>query len=412
MSERRPRILLLTPWAPIPTDAGSRRVWTACRLLKDRYDFHLLTFLRPGGDDPKQSAAVMLGQEKLYFPDLFQSIRNVALPSNYFPRTEEGLELPREIAGFYSPDMSFAVKKAIRELKPDLVHIEFDLMAPYVRAVKSEVPALPCILTHHDLSALSLFSSYFREMSGWNKWRRLGDWRKRLTATRDLCRRFDAVITVSEADRRRMGRWVSAKRVYSVPTGVDLEHFSGGPLRAEREPDSLAYVGHYPHYPNEEAVLRFAAQAWPRIKAARPKAKFYVVGSGPTNRILGLSEQDPSIIVTGTVADVKPYEARAMVIVAPLRLGYGIKGKILEAMAMGTPVVSSACANEAVGAAGGRHILIADSPGKFARDTVKLLTDEDLWRRISAEGRSFVERNHDWAVRANGIGEVYRAFSA
>ncbi|MDE1977317.1 MAG: glycosyltransferase, partial [Elusimicrobia bacterium] len=361
MSERKLQILLLTPWAPIPTDAGSRRVWTACRLLKGRYDFHLLTFLRPDGEDPKQSAAAMLGQEKLYFPGLFQSIRNVALPSSYHPCTEEGLELPREIAGFYSPDMSLAVKKAIRELQPDLVHIEFDLMAPYVRAAKSEAPALPCILTHHDLSALSLFSSYFREMSGWKKWRRLGDWRRRLTATRDLCRRFDAVITVSESDRRRMGRWIPVERVFSVPTGVDLEHFSGGLPRSEREPDSLVYVGHYPHYPNEEAVLRFAAQTWPLIKAARPKARFYVVGSGPTKKIFELSEKDPSIIVTGTVPDVKPYEARAMALIAPLKLGYGIKGKILEALAMGTPVVSSSSANEAIGAADGRHLLLADS---------------------------------------------------
>jgi len=412
MTARKPKILLLTPWAPIPTDAGSRRVWTACRLLKNSYDFHLLTFMRPEGADPKLNAAAALGQEKLYFPGLFQSVRYAAPPADYHPRTEDGLELPQEIAGFHSPDMKEAVRKAIREIKPDLLHAEFDLMAPYVGAAKLENPRLPCVLTHHDLSALSFFSSYFREMSGWSKWRRLGDWRRRVTATKELCRRFDAVITVSDADRRRMGRWVPLERVSSVPTGVDLEHFSGGPPRQEREPDSLAYVGHYPHYPNEEAVLRFAAEIWPRIKAARPQAKFYVVGSYPTKKIMALAERDAGIIVTGTVPDVKPYEARAMVLVAPLKLGYGIKGKILEAMAMGAPVVSTTCANEAVRAEAGRHLLIADSPRKFARETLRLLEDEELWRRISAAGREFVEQNHDWSSRAKGIGEVYRALLA
>jgi len=412
MTARKPKVLLLTPWAPIPTDAGSRRVWTACRLLKDSHDFHLLTFSRHGGDDPKHSAAAALCQEKLYFPGLFQSIRHVAPPANYFPRMDDGLELPREIAGFHAPDMNEAVRKAVREIKPDLLHAEFDLMAPYVRAAKLENPGLPCVLTHHDLSALSFFSSYFREMSGWNKWRRLGDWRKRLRATKELCRRFEAIITVSDADRRRMSRWVPPKRVFSVPTGVDLEHFSGGPPRREREPDSLVYVGHYPHYPNEEAVLRFADRTWPRIKAARPQAKFYVVGSYPTKKIFGLAEKDPAIVVTGIVPDVKPYEARAMVLVAPLKLGYGIKGKILEALAMGTPVVSTSCANEAVGAEAGRQLLIADSPRKFAQETLRLLEDEHLWRRLSAAGRDFVKKNHDWSARARGIGEVYRALLA
>ncbi len=404
----KPVVLMLTPWAPIPMDAGSRRVWTACRLLKDEYELHLLSFSRLLRDGAKEAAALALGQERFYFNGIFKSSTAVPQPENARERMPGGLLLPEEIARFYSQDMEAALRSKIQEINPDIVHAEFDLMAPYVWAAKAARPNLPCVLTHHDLSALSLFSSYFREMTGWSKWRRLGDWRNRLSATKALCAKFDAVITVSEGDRRRMSRLIASGRVHSAPTGVDLEHFSGGLPRQEREPDSLVYVGHYPHYPNEEAVLRFAAAMWPLIKAERPAAKFYVVGSGPTDKIKSLAAVDSSIIVTGTVPDVKPFEARAMAMVAPLRLGYGIKGKILEATAMGTPVVSSSSANEAVGGAPKRHLLIADSQRAFARQTVRLLQDEALWSRLSREGRALVEERHDWRARAQDISRVYR----
>ncbi|MHB2026056.1 MAG: glycosyltransferase family 4 protein [Elusimicrobiota bacterium] len=404
---RKPKILLLAPWLPFPRDAGSRRIWTACRLLSRRFDFHLLAFFTAGGDDPKRAAAERMADEARYFSVAFKSVLTVDYPRSRSAQTAAGTPLPEEVSRFYSPEMEREIISAVRRIGPDMIHAEFDLMAPYLEIVKSEFPRLPCVLTHHDASSLSFFSSYFREMEGWQRWRRLGDWKKRLLMSKRLFPRFDAVIAVSEGDRRKLARLMPPSRVHSVPTGVDLEHFSGSPDDAKREPESLLYVGHYPHYPNEEAVLRFAREILPLIRAEKPGAVFHVVGSYPTPAILDLARRDPGIIVSGTVDDVKPHEAAAMAMVAPIRLGYGIKGKILEAMASGTPVVSSTSANSGIGAVHGREILLADSPRRFARETIRVLDDRQLWGRLSRQGRQFVEGNHDWAKRAAQLESVY-----
>ena len=406
---------MLTPWAPFPLDAGSRRVWTACKLLKDRYRFSLLTFLPSGqsysglegvDDEQARRMASHLKSEREYLTGVFDSIHWVTREDE--PAAADGFHMPEDVQRHYSAVMLQKLAEVIVHDKVDMVHIEFDLMAPYARAVKSAFPRLPCLLTQHDMGTISLFRSYFREMDGWRRFLRLHHWWRRVLFTRQACAQFDGLVVLTAADRRRLS-WLmaSSRRIHEVPTGVDLEHFREAPPRQQREPDSLVYVGHYPHYPNEDAVLWFAREILPRIWAQRPSVKFYVVGSYPTDSIRRLAARDKRIVVTGLVPDVKPYEARAMVMVAPLRLGKGIKGKILEGFAVGTPVVATSCANEGIRAVAGRDILLADSPRGFAAQTLRLLGDAQLWERLSGAGRAFVA-GHAWSKRAGQLDSVYQ----
>jgi len=402
----KPKVLLVTPWAPLPFDAGSRRIWTACKYLADRYDFILLTLTRPeAGGAPSTAAA--LWRESKYFKGVFRKVYSVPNPGAPEAPIPGGSGLPDDVGRHYHAAAREKLSEIVEREGVDLVHVEFDLMAPYVDGMRERFPRLPFLLTHHDMGSISLFQSYFREMSGWRRFLRLGQWWRRILFTREACRRFHGVVVLTEADRRRLARLVPNERIHVVPTGVDLEHFHSPAPRENRAAETLVYVGHYPHYPNEDAVLWFAREILPLIWLKRPGVRFQIVGSDPTPLVRALAAGDSRIEVTGTVDDVLPYEAAATVIVAPLRLGLGIKGKLLEAFAAGAPVVATTRANEGIRAVPERDLLLADSPSAFAAQTLRLLEDPALWERLAAAGRAVVERDHAWSVRADQLAAVY-----
>ncbi|MDE2491335.1 MAG: glycosyltransferase, partial [Elusimicrobia bacterium] len=169
----------------------------------------------------------------------------------------------------------------------------------------------------------------------------------------------------------------------------------------------LVYVGHYPHYPNEEAVVRFCRRILPRIRRRRPDATFAIVGSSPTEAVLRAARETPGVSVTGTVPDVRPHLAEAAVFVAPIRLGRGIKGKVLEAFAMGLPVVASPLAAEGLGARPGRELLAARGDAAFADAVVALLDSPARRAELGAAGRRFAVERCDWNRLAQGLGDVY-----
>jgi len=135
--------------------------------------------------------------------------------------------------------------------------------------------------------------------------------------------------------------------------------------------------------------------------------KLYIVGSGPTEKILKLQE-DRHVRVTGGVPDVRPYLKNSDVFVAPSRVGGGIKGKILEAMSMGVPVVTNKLGSYGIEARHGKEIIITDTPGEFAAETVKLLKNARRRKGIAVNARGLVERKYDWRAIAKRLAEIYR----
>jgi glycosyltransferase involved in cell wall biosynthesis len=223
-----------------------------------------------------------------------------------------------------------------------------------------------------------------------------------------MCRRCDGVVVLTDADRRRLERLAPGAAIHVVPTGVDLAHFSRAAPRAQRQPKTLIYVGHYQHYPNEDAALWFAREVLPLLWERDPGIRFEIVGTGPTEALMALARRDGRIVVTGAVPDVRDCEERAIAMVAPLRLGQGIKGKILEGMAAGAPVVATPLANEGIRAEPGRQILLAKTPREFCRQVLRVVEDAALWETLSAQGRAFVQENHSWKSRADQLDAVYR----
>ena len=145
--------------------------------------------------------------------------------------------------------------------------------------------------------------------------------------------------------------------------------------------DVISFVGRMDYYPNQECMLRFCKEVLPRIQAQRPRARLVIVGADPTPSIVKLG-QIPGVTVTGSVPDVRDFVRRSAVMAAPLAIARGTQNKILEAMAMGVPVVTSTIAANGVDAVKNEHLLVADDAEECAQSILRVMQDRDYRRRI------------------------------
>jgi len=188
-----------------------------------------------------------------------------------------------------------------------------------------------------------------------------------------------------------------------IPNGVDIQKYQ--PLPAENASPVLLFIGNMGYPPCVDAVLYFCREIFPRIRSVLSAAELWIVGRDPRPEVLQLNGD--GVHVTGRVDDVIPYYQQSAVCVVPLRAGGGTRLKILEAMALGRPVVSTTIGCEGLDVVDGEHLLIADNPKQFAEKTVRLLTDRQLYQHISTNGRQLVEARYDWDKIAGRLMEVY-----
>ena len=209
-----------------------------------------------------------------------------------------------------------------------------------------------------------------------------------------MYRNADKVITLTPQEKDGLLQYASDLDVEVVPHGTDTDYFS--PSSEQPAEQALAYLGNYPHDPNRDAIIYFIRDMWPQIKQKSPGIKLYVIGRGPTTDILDEAKKDTDIIVTGKVDDVRDHLKKATVFVAPIRLGKGFRGKTLEAMAMGIPVVTTSLGAEGIEYDEMKNLAIADSAESFIDKTLQLLNDEALRKTIGTNGRKLVVNKYSY----------------
>jgi polysaccharide biosynthesis protein PslH len=210
---------------------------------------------------------------------------------------------------------------------------------------------------------------------------------------------FDGVVTVSPEDTRIARDSYGLRNVLGdVPPGVDTHYFQPTSNSTAKTPPILAFLGSMDWMPNVEGLLWFVAKVYPLVKAAHPSVRLRVVGRRPGHEILNLAVADSSIEVTGTVEDVRPCLLDARALVVPLLAGGGTRIKILEAMAMGLPVVSTTIGAEGLPFENGRHLLLADTPQEIANACSALLLDPTLADQVSQAARVAVVERYSWAA--------------
>ncbi|HEX6608098.1 MAG TPA: glycosyltransferase, partial [Chloroflexia bacterium] len=244
--------------------------------------------------------------------------------------------------------------------------------------------------------------------------RRLYNWaeyRKFRRAEPQLWRRFATLLVTSERDGALVRRHLPGARPVVVPNGVDTGFFRPPPPGAGPEPGAgpqIVFTGMMAYYPNHDGALYFAEAIWPAIRQALPAARWLIVGVEPPSEVRAL-DGTAGITVTGRVDDVRPYVWRSGASVVPLRMGGGTRLKIVEALAMGQAVVSTAVGCEGIAVDPGRNLLVADDPAAFAAAVVDLLRDPARAAAIGAAGRTLAEREYSWPVVVRPMLEAWAA---
>ena len=193
--------------------------------------------------------------------------------------------------------------------------------------------------------------------------------------------------------------------IHVIPNGVDLAYFDYRPQ--ERRPLSVVFSGKMSYHANVSTALHLCQHIMPLIWQQQPEATLTIVGSKPPKEVQRLGA-DSRVVVTGYVDDLRPYVADASVMLSPMVYSVGIQNKVLEAMALGTPVIAAPQAASALQARPEQDLLVADSPQTFADLTLRLFQDKELCTTLSKHGRAYVEQHHNWFNAMDTLVDVYQ----
>jgi glycosyltransferase involved in cell wall biosynthesis len=306
---------------------------------------------------------------------------------------------------FSTPALRAAAASAAE--RHDVDAIVCDTISAFMPDAFGDPPARPVVALDHNIEyrlrerqaaqATGLKAAYLRYYG-----------RKTREFELDACRRATQVATVSAADADALRREHGIEHVTALPPGVDTDYFR--PTDDEADEPELVFTGSMDWQANQAAVLFFAREVLPAVKAAVPDVRFTIVGRRPPASVRALGEADPAhVTVTGTVDDVRPYLSRAPVAVVPVLFGSGVKLKVFEAMAAAKPVVLSSIGAEGLPIRHEEHALIVDGAEAMAAACVRLLGDAGLRRRLGAAARTLVAENYDWSVVAEALAQVCEA---
>ena len=221
---------------------------------------------------------------------------------------------------------------------------------------------------------------------------------------RHAVRQFNACTTVAAADAKVVQQLAPSVPVHVTPNGVDAAYFA--PLDLPEQPETIIFTGAMSFPPNVTAVLHFYHNILPLIRHQLPNVRFVIAGRDPAPSIAALAS-DPFVTVTGFVDDMRPWLARANLMVCPMVMGSGIKNKVLEALAMERPVVATTMGVEALEVTTSNELMIADTAAAFAAATLALLRDAAARRRMGAAGRELVLRRYTWDACAASYDAIY-----
>jgi glycosyltransferase involved in cell wall biosynthesis len=295
----------------------------------------------------------------------------------------------------------------------NVVHVEHLRGSRYARFIKTEIPSMPVVWDSVDC-----ISHLFQQASGqsssfFGKFVTRFELPRTRKAEGNLICGFDQVLVTSTTDKNALLELTPKDKrpspISVLPNGVDLDYFRPNP-EIERDAETMIFSGKMSYHANISMVKYLVAEIMPRVWKVCPATRLIIVGKDPSFDIKEF-EKNPLITVTGTVDDIRPFLWRATVSVVPLLYGAGIQNKILEAMATGTPVVTTSRTLSALEAQPGKEILIADTADAFSLEVLRLLENKDLRNEIGSAGLAYVQKNHAWKNITSRLVEVYQLAS-
>jgi glycosyltransferase involved in cell wall biosynthesis len=397
---KRLRVLFLSQRFPYPMDTGGKiRTGKLLEELSEIFDISLISNVELPKDAPHLAGAGRLCER--FHPVPWREVPRRS--PRFYARlaTQMLVSYPVSVLNDYSRNLEATVLALLGRERFDLAVCDFLQSTLNFR----RVTGLPTLLFQHNVESMILRRHVAMASNRLAK----AFWQLQLARMerheRAMCARFSGVVAVSDVDKRVLETEFGARRVFTIPTGVDTEFFAPGPGLDE----GLVFTGSMDWLPNEDGIGFFAKEIMGSIRAAVPGVGLRVVGRRPSKTLLRELQGQPGIDVVGWVEDVRPYVRDSAVYVIPLRIGGGTRIKAFEAMAMGKAVVSTRVGVEGLPVRDGEHLLLADTPQEFSAAVVRLLHDEATRRRLGSAARRFVEENFSWRRAALAFADACHA---
>ncbi len=382
------KILILTSRFPYPLEKGDKlRIYHQIQNLATRAKLYLIALSDHPIAQPDQAQLQAFCREVHVL-----SLHPVSYPHRLRMALQE--KWPYQVAYFYQKSTHQRFRSIIEQVRPDLVYGQLVRVAPYL--LDYEGPRV--------LDFMDAFSAQMRRRSDQSP-----IWLQPLVRSEQVrlahfeARVLDAIgagTVISDRDREELA--VSDKdRIYVIPNGVDTAYFHP---RAKTGQYELVFVGNMGYHPNVEAAKYLVAEIMPRLWEIDNRTRLLIAGARPATEVKKLAGD--RVTVSGWVPDIRDAYADGKVFVAPLFLGSGQQNKILEAMAMGVPCVTTPLVNQAIGAAAGESILLAGDAAAFAAQVRRLLREETHRQQVATKGLEFVRKKMSWASAGDQLWQL------
>lgn len=386
---------MLTPYLPYPLLSGGQiRTYNLLKHLSKKHDITLFSFIR----DEK---------EKKYIKQLKEYCSEVEVFCKRPPWSFTSLTLaavsfyPLVVCMYLNRKIQESITNAIGRKHFDLIHAETFYVMPNIP--KNNIPI---ILAEQTIEYL-VYKHYtdkvgFAPQKILMKWdvAKINFWEKR------FWHRATQIIAMSNADKKVMQKLDSDLTVDLVPNGVDTEFFSDKRINRSEVQKTVLFVGNFKWLQNREAVSILVKKVWPKIKEKLPNTRLWIVGKFPSEEILSFAGE--FIRVSQDIEDIRIAYNNADILLAPIYGPGGTRYKILESMATGLPVVTTSTGIEGLDAKHGQEAMVGETPSDLAQETIHILTNKSLYKKLAKNGRNLVVSKFNWKTIAESIDLIYK----
>ena len=383
------RILFLTQRVPWPANRGAKI--TSWRLIERMARKHEVVCFTFANDEEERAGAEEMNRK---------GIETIAYPLNQRAAKLRSLPLlltsqPLTLGVFGSKAMQAEVLK--RGAQADLAYAYSSSMCAFLEPLE-----IPCVMHFAELDS-DKWKQYSERESFPMSWVYGREYRTLRAVEKRLAAAGAENVLCTTLEKEIFDREIPGNSSMVLRNGIDLEYYRPSPDTVE--PGHIVFTGVMDYLPNVDGCVWFVNEVLPRLREQFPEVRFTIIGADPNAEVLALANQ-PGVEVTGFVDDTRDYLKKGAITVAPLRIARGIQNKVLEAMAMGHPVVGTVCATQGVEGQDGRDYIVADTADALVEATARLLANPQEAAELGRRGRAFVESRYDWDVVFDPLDEL------
>ena len=382
-------ILTLTHMYPYPaTDGGKIVTYNTLKYMKKKgIDNILITFGKSSQRTELDDITEVHIIEKDTSNNISEAIKNLA---SYMPYNMYKYKDIRVIK---------KIDEILSHKKVDVIYIDHLHMAIYAKHIKKLYPEIPLVLRQHNVETTIMERFYKNQTNFIIKNYALMQYIKLKRYEGKIAKSFDKILMLTEDDKDRMYNMCKHKDIKVIPAGVDIDRYY--PKHELYEENSIVFLGAMNWLPNEDGVLWFVENIFEKIVAANNNAKLYIVGKNPTQKVKNLERNN--IIITGFVEDEREYIARGSVFIVPLRIGGGMRIKILNAMSMEKCIISTSIGAEGINIINNKEIFIEDEIEKISNKIIYAMKNRDINKQMGENARKKIIDEYSWSAVINKI---------